>query len=136
MKAKNIRTGYKGEAEVKKALEAQGYIVTYPIGNHSGDLLVTCPDTGNTFKVEVKASNRNQNGGFKFCLYKKGKTDCRHADVIALVFYDKNSTEIRFVDTLLVCDVQTIGFRTMPKKYTGKYKKLWHSDFSQVSFLF
>lgn len=135
MKAKNVRTGLKGESAVKTALEKQGYIVDYPIDNFSGDLLVTCPDTLKQTKLEVKSANRGQDGSFQFCLYREGKTDVNHADVLALVFYTKKTIEIRFMDVLHVSHIRKMKFRTLPADYQGKYKSCWHKDFSQVSFI-
>lgn len=136
MKAKHVRTGIRGESAVKTALEKQGYTVSYPESDFSGDLLVTCPKTGKQFKIEVKASNCGQDNTWKFCLYRAGKTDVNHADVLALVFYAKKTVEIRFLDVLHVAHLTTLKFQNMPPDYTGKYKKLWHSEFSQVSFVF
>lgn len=133
MKSRHVKTGYKGELKIADILKAQGYEVTVPDDSFSGDLLVYCPIEKRQYKIEVKSSNRGKRGSFNFCLYREGKTDVRHADVLALVFYDEKTVEIRFIDAFMVHGLKNLCFRSMPSIYNGKWSKQWHKELASVS---
>lgn len=132
MKAKHVRTGMKGEQEIMDLLIEQGYEVWYPDDNFCGDLTVYCPLEGKTWKVEVKTSNRNLDGAWNFCLYRAGKTDCRYADVVALVFKTRKETQIVFVAAKKVSHLKNMKFHAMPDSYKGKHKLLLHKELVSV----
>jgi len=114
----NRRTlGKLGEFTVWAALERSGYQVRRA-RMYQGDLHAISPE-GEIFMVEVKTARRGGDGKWRACLYKRGCTDHKHADIVVL---------------LAVCGVQAVPFvipaaslpgrqcviTSDPQRYAGK----------------
>jgi hypothetical protein len=100
----NRRTlGRLGEFTVWNALEASGYQVRRA-RMFQGDLRVIAPD-GEIFNVEVKTARPGADGKWRACLYKRGCTDHKHADIVVL---------------LAVCGVQAVPFVIPVKDLPGR----------------
>lgn len=132
MKARNVRTGIKGESAIKELLELQGYECWYPDTDKSGDLMVYDPLTINLRKIEIKTANKGKDGTWKFCLYREGKTDARHADIVALVFRNGRETVIRFMRVSDIADKKMLKFPSLPYDYSGKYSQSMYSILSHI----
>jgi hypothetical protein len=67
-----------GEFNARKQLSRYGVIARRSTAKN-GDLI-----TSNGVKIEVKTATMNSKGQFKFCLYKRNKTDYRYSDYVLL----------------------------------------------------
>lgn len=88
--AKSQNLGGAGERHAAHLFEKLGYHVEMTGKlRHCGDLRVTKPETGETWRVEVKTSRRVKtsltNYGWQFCLRKPGNTDCGYSDFVLLL---------------------------------------------------
>jgi len=90
--------GTLGEYAAMCLLRNAGYTVsnTRP-GQHRGDLRVIDPETGEVLIVEVKTARQNSSKKWSFCLFREGKTDYRHADILIALAVLKSGDVIPFV---------------------------------------
>jgi len=76
--------GWMGEVTAQHALNAAGYQVR-PGRRGEGDLYAVDCRSGETFRVEVKTAMRSTDRKWRFLLWKRGRTDYRHSDVVVLL---------------------------------------------------
>lgn len=125
LKAKHTRLGANGEKHIMDMLNRLNFDVMWSENAFEGDLSVFSWANGETLKVEVKTAKQSAKGHYNFCLYREGKTDCKHADIIALVFYHKRKYVVRFISCDKVSHLKNLVIASHPDKYNGKYAKLW-----------
>lgn len=121
--------GMLGERHAAYLLQRVGYHVeTVPKEAHAGDLRVTCPQTGEVWRVEVKTSRRANNRrepGWQFCLRKPKHTDYAHADFVLLMAVRAAGTVVCFLiptDAIETASQIRLACRN-PLEYKGKYAR-------------
>lgn len=121
----NKQIGGIGEIWLSEALRNQGYEVQPGIqGQKRGDLLAIHPKTGEITKIEVKTSRRCKDGKWRFTLTKKGCTDHRHADKVALLAVLKTGQVVVFmIPVSEVADQNAAVISSHPEQYNGKFAK-------------
>ncbi len=112
--------GAAGEMWLWSALEAQGYRVAYA-GQKRGDLRCVNVFTGEVVKIEVKTARQTVDGKWRFTLWKAGKTDHRHADMVALLAVTASGRVIPFlVPVGELAGQRAAVISSHPERYAGK----------------
>lgn len=87
----------------------------------SGDCLATCIQTGELHHVEVKTAQKSSNGGYRFCMFKNGHTDCKNSDFAILICIDDYGTHYLYVIPCALILSNYITISSHPTVYKGKY---------------
>lgn len=121
----NKQIGGIGEIWLAEALRKQGYEVTPGIqGQKRGDLLAVDPRSGEMTRIEVKTARRGKDGKWRFTLVKKGCTDHRHADKVALLAVLKTGDVVLFMMPVDEIETQrSIAICSHPEHYNGRFAK-------------
>ena len=112
--------GALGELTAAAMLRKQGLHVE-KASRRRGDLRVMNPETGEITYIEVKTARRGRDKKWRFLLWKKNKTDHRHADKVLLLAVMRWGEVVPFVvpvDVLLRQKQCVIC--SDPRTYTGK----------------
>jgi hypothetical protein len=118
----NRQIGGIGEIWLSEALKNQGYEVTPGIqGQKRGDLLAIDPQSGEMTRIEVKTARKCKDGKWRFTLAKKGHTDHRHADKVALLAVLKTGDVVVFmIPVEEISRQQQAVITSHPERYNGK----------------
>lgn len=126
--AKSQMLGRYGELHAAALLERLGYRVENVSSQaHCGDLRVVKPETGETWRVEVKTSRRVKTGcrshGWQFCLSKPGHTDHRNSDFVLLLAVRGSGAVVCFlIPTYALGKTAKIIINSKsPLEYKGKW---------------
>lgn len=114
--------GQIGEYVASLLLKASGYDISHNHCDQRGDLIAWHP-SGKTYRVEVKTARKSSDGAWRFCLWKKGKTDYRHSDFIVLLAVTKSGDCIPFVipTSDIKKKITVIAITSNPRTYGGKW---------------
>ena len=114
--------GLHGENHVAQLFRDAGYIVRdCSKQRHSGDLCITDPTTGETFRIEVKTAREDYRGVYGFCTRKTGFTDCSYSDFVAMLCIDKHNSHYLYLVPVSCISGQFTSITSHPTKYKGKY---------------
>lgn len=126
--------GNAGESFAYAEFERAGYAVTRTgRGDQRGDLRVVDTDTGEVWRVEVKAMRRDTQGRYQACLRRQIKarvcTDAAHSQLVLLLAFPKVGAPIPF----LIPQPALVGMRQIviasdPRSYAGKWAKFRQLD--------
>lgn len=126
--------GNAGESFAYAEFERAGYAVArIGRGDQRGDLRVLDTDTGEVWRVEVKAMRRDKNGHWQACLKRQTqarvKTDASHSHYVLLLAFPKVGAPIPF---LIPADelrgMKQIHLASDPRSYAGKWAKFRQLD--------
>lgn len=121
----NRQIGGIGEIWLSEALRNQGYEVTPGIqGQKRGDLTAVDPRSGEMTRIEVKTARRGKDGHWRFTLVKKGHTDHRHADKVALLAVLKTGDVVLFmIPVEEIKNRRSAVISNHPEQYNGQLAK-------------
>ena len=126
--------GNAGESFAYAEFERAGYAMArIGRGDQRGDLRVLDTDTGEVWRVEVKAMRRDKNGHWQACLKRQTqarvKTDASHSHYVLLLAFPKVGAPIPF---LIPADelrgMKQIHLASDPRSYAGKWAKFRQLD--------
>ena len=132
--------GNAGESFAYAEFERAGYAVArIGRGDQRGDLRVLDTDTGEVWRVEVKAMRRDKNGHWQACLKRQTqarvKTDASHSHYVLLLAFPKVGAPIPF---LIPADelrgMKQIHLASDPRSYAGKWAKFRQLDGLRMPF--
>lgn len=112
-----------GEDIAALHMRKAGYRVKRTKTAFSGDLLATCPQTGEILKIEVKAArahNRGKSQRWHFCLNKTRHTACGYSDFVLFVLMDDKKHFLYLIPSSLL-QSQILTITSHPTRYRGKY---------------
>lgn len=118
-----LSLGLAGEALIASILVRSGYHVEHvaPIWGKSGDLRVTCLETGVTFTIEVKTARQSQyDGRWQFCINKTNHTRLSNSDLCVLVAIDSHNQPFLYLFPSLCLDCTQFTLSSHPTRYRGK----------------
>lgn len=120
--------GKAGEDAAVTLLARAGYDVsTVGRGDKRGDLRVVDQETGEVWRVEVKAARRDSRGCWQFCLRRRTSatrscTDVSHADFALLLAFPKIGNPVPFlIPTDVLGQMKQLVLRDHPADYGGKW---------------
>lgn len=120
-KTTNFDLGNAGERLAIAMLQEAGFIAKKILNEKQGDIVATCPKTGEIFHIEVKTATKSQDSNrWQFCLKRAKKTDNRHADYILFLAIDKNDVFSYLVPSEFFEEQKQFTITSHPVNYRGK----------------
>lgn len=112
--------GRQGEINAYDLLARAGYRVRKSFARQ-GDLTAVDSHTGQIWRVEVKTARRCVDGKWRFLLWKRGRQDHRHADVVLLIAVLDDGRAVFFtVPTAVLANQRQAVITSHPDRYAGK----------------
>ena len=126
--------GNAGESFAYAEFERAGYAVARTgRGDQRGDLRVLDTDTGEVWRVKMKAMRRDKYGHWQACLKRQTsarvKTDVSHSHYVLLLAFPKIGAPIPFlIPADALRGMKQIHFASDPRSYAGKWAKFRQLD--------